>query len=216
QHAVRISSMNDVSRIHETQTNASGNGRRDLGVGEIDLDGSDLALIVFYGAFELMDRSDLRIELLFGNRVLAVGGLITSEVEVRVFEECLVALVHTFNLYELGLERSRIDHRQHIALFDHLAFAIVDAHQLTINAALDGHRVKRGNGAQGVDVDADVAPLCDGRRDRNSWRWCGRFGGCAGASRFSTLSNYKADNDNEQKKNQHGPCAAVALARSFH
>ena len=119
------------------------NRRRDPAIGKLDFGVVDLCLIDIYDAFVLMDRGELRVELLFRNRVFAVSNLVTIEVDVCILEQRFVALILAFRLGQLRFKRTRIDLRQQVTLFDHLAFAIVDAHQLTINAAFDSHRVQQ-------------------------------------------------------------------------
>ena len=109
-----------------------------------------------------MDRRDLCVELLFRNRVFAVRKLVAIQIDVRIFQKRFVALVLTLRLFELGLERARIDLREQVALFDHLTFAVVDTHQLTIDAALNSHRVHGRDRSEGVDVNADASLLRDG------------------------------------------------------
>src|ERR1043165_5091196 len=168
EHAVRIGRMNDVARIDETQTNASGNRRRDAGIADVDFRSVDLSLIDLHDAFVLMDRGDLRVELLFRNRVFTVGQLITIEIDVRVFEQRLVTQWLSLCLFELRLKRTRIDLREQVALLDHLTLAVVDADQLTVDATLDRDGVHRRNRTERVDVNADTSLLRGGGGDRDT------------------------------------------------
>src|SRR6185369_17776301 len=92
------------------------------------------------------------------------------EIDVRIFQQGFIALILTLGLFELCLERTRIDLREQITLLDHLALAVVDTHQLTIDTAFDSHRVHRRNRAERVDVNADTSLLGHGRGDRNTGR----------------------------------------------
>src|ERR1041385_9043175 len=170
EHAVCISGMNDVAGIDETQTDASGNRRCDPAIRKVDLCGVDLSLIDVHDAFVLMDGRDLRVELLLRNRVFTESELIASQIDVRIFEQRLVALILPFSLLELCLEWTRIDLRQQVTLFDHLAFAVVDTDQLAIDTAFDGHRVPSGNRPERVDVNADASLLRNRGGDRDAWR----------------------------------------------
>ena len=117
-----------------------------------------------------MDRGHLRVELLFRNRIFAVRNLITTEIDVRIFQEGFVALILTLRLFELRLKRTRVDFRKQVALFDHLTFAVIDAHQLTIDTTLNSDRVHRRNRAERIDINADASLLGHGSRDRHTRR----------------------------------------------
>ena len=78
--------MDDVTGIDQAQTDAAGNGRRDMAIGKLHSGVVDLALIVLDDTLILMDRRHLGIELLFGNCILAVSGLVTIQIDVRVLK----------------------------------------------------------------------------------------------------------------------------------
>src|SRR6185369_11996607 len=170
EHAVGISGMNDVAGIDEAQTNPSCDRRRDPAIRELNVRIIYLPLIELHNALELVDRGHLRVELLFRNRVLAVRNLITTEIDVRIFQEGFVALILTLCLFELSLKRTRVNLCKQVALFDHLTFAVVDAHQLTVDATLNRDRVHRRNRAERVDINADASLLGHGNRDRHTGR----------------------------------------------
>ena len=90
-------------------------------------------------------------------RVFAVSDLIATQIHVRIFQEGFVALILPLRLFELRLKRARIDLREQVTLFDYLPFAVIDAHQLTIDAAFDSYRVHGRHGAERVDVNADTS-----------------------------------------------------------
>ena len=83
--------MDDVAGIHQAQPNASGNGRGDVGVDDLQLGSIHLALVQLHGAFVLVDRSHLGSELLLGDRIAAVSNLVAFQINVRIFQQGLVA-----------------------------------------------------------------------------------------------------------------------------
>ena len=100
--------MDNVAGVHEAQSNASGEGRGDVGIGYLQLRIVHLTLIKLHRAFELVDRGHLGVELLLGDRVLAVSNLIALQVNAGIFQQGLVAGQLALDLGELGLIR-RID-----------------------------------------------------------------------------------------------------------
>src|SRR5262247_1226343 len=100
-----------------------------------------------------MDGRKLSVELLFRNRVLAVSSLVTTEIEVRIFEYRFIPVILTLGLDQLRLKRTRIDFREYVALPHHLTLAVIDAHQLSIDPAFNSHRGDRRNRSKCVDVD---------------------------------------------------------------
>src|SRR6185369_4773496 len=213
EHAVGIGGMNDVARIDQTQTDSSGDRRSDAAIGDLNFGVVDLSLIDVYDALILMDRGDLCVELLLRDRILAIGDLVTVEIDLCVFKQRLIALKLSLGLGQLRLKRTRIDLRQQLALFDHLTFTIIDTHQLTIHTAFDSHRVERRNRTECIDVHADVAFLSNGRRYRDTWRRRRRFGG-SDSSLLSVLSDQKTDETCEEKQSEHEPWLSSSPARS--
>ncbi len=119
--------------------------------------GLKCALVHFHSAFVLRDGRLLRVESLRGNGALRERGLIAGEIEARVLQHRLIASELTLRLYQRGLIRTRVNDGEQVAFVDDLPFAVVDRHQLPGHAAGNGDRVNRRDGAERVDVDADVA-----------------------------------------------------------
>ena len=61
---IGIGGMDNVAGVHQAQPNASGNGRGDVGVDDLQLGRIHLALVKLHGAFVLVDGRHLGIELL--------------------------------------------------------------------------------------------------------------------------------------------------------
>ena len=70
-----------------------------------------------------------------------------------------------FRLFELGFVGPGIDFDQRLAFADHLSFAIVDRDDPSGDLAVEADGRDGGDGAQGVDVDTDVALANRGRLD---------------------------------------------------
>src|SRR6185369_14755495 len=79
--AARIGRMHDVAGVHQTQPHAAGDGRGDATVGELNLRGLDLALVVLDRALELVNERCLRVVLLPRHRVLLDEHLVSLEIE---------------------------------------------------------------------------------------------------------------------------------------
>ncbi len=93
------------------------------------------------------------------------GFLVAGQVELCLLEQALVVLQGAFGLLELGFVGPGIDFDQRLAFADHLSFAIVDRDDLTRDLAVEADRRDGRDGAQGVDVDADVALADSGGLD---------------------------------------------------
>src|SRR5690349_2360246 len=98
--------------------------------------------------------------------------LVAYKVDSRARKQSLIAVELSLHLRDGGLERTRIDLRQQVALLDGLPFLELDADQLAADLRLDGHRRKGRDRAESVDRDVDIALLyrrnADRRRDASS------------------------------------------------
>ena len=66
---------------------------------------------------------------------------IAIQVDVRIIQQRLIANRFAFGLIDDGLVGPRVDLDQRFALLHQVAFFEMDAHQLPVDAALDGDRV---------------------------------------------------------------------------
>src|SRR5262249_11694131 len=66
------------------------------------------------------------------------------------------------SLFELNLERARVNFGKQVALVDELSFLEGDIDELPIDAAVNGHSVESGDCAEAVEVDGKIAFLCGG------------------------------------------------------
>jgi hypothetical protein len=90
------------------------------------------------------------------------------QIQTGICQQSLVARHLTFCLLELDLVRSRVYLCQQITLADPLPLAIVDLHQLAVDARPNRDREIGRHGTQPLEVHRHVA--LTGRRDRNSDR----------------------------------------------
>ena len=116
-----------------------------------------LALVILDGSFVLEDSLFLVVDLLFGDGVLRKCGLIPAQVDLSFIQQGLIVSQLSFDLSQLSLIGPRIDIQQRIALMNQLAFTIVDVNDLSLHAAGDGVGVDGSDGAEGVDIYADVS-----------------------------------------------------------
>ena len=89
-----------------------------------------------------------------------------------------------FKLRLQGLIGPRIDLREEVALFDHLAFREADL-QIARDLTLHRHGRDRRHGAERIDDDANVARRDGGGADR-LWR-CLRHGALRGGRRLGCI-----------------------------
>ena len=119
--------VHDVAGVHQTQPHAAGDRRGDAAVGELNLRGVDLALVVLDRALELVNQRFLGVQLLPRHRVRRDEHLEPLEIDPGVVEQRLIALELAFELGELRLERARVDLRQQISAADDLPLLEPDA-----------------------------------------------------------------------------------------
>ncbi len=125
----------------------------------------DLALIVFDRTLILLDRLLLVIQGLVGDGVPRHGFLVARQIDLCLLQEALIVLQRAFRLFELGFIGPRVDFDQRLALANHLPFAIVDRDDPSCDLAIKTYGRDRGDGAEGVDMDAHVALANRGRLD---------------------------------------------------
>src|SRR5919109_3356387 len=135
--------MDNIPRIDEPEPNPAADRRGNATVNELQFGVFDLSLISFYGALVLAHECLLRIQLLLGDGVLLVKRLVALQIELRVFEQRLVARHLTLCFGELHLERARVDFGEQISSFNDLAFLEAHAHELTLDTGFDGNSIKR-------------------------------------------------------------------------
>ena len=211
--------LNDVARIHQPQADAPGDGCGDIAVNQIHFHRVDQALIVLHDPFVLLDKRDLRGQLLLGNRVLFDQRFIARLVDLRVVEQSLVADELPFVLRQLRLIRPRIDFGELVALMHHVALFVEDLHQLAVHASLHRHGVDGGYRAEPRDVYADVAPMRFGCVHRShgvgSWSVLAATFATARSGRrlsFEPVVIATAGEQNEQQKPNPEPMLAAGRA----
>ena len=116
--------MDDVALVHETNAGSARYGRLDRRVIELHLRAVDHSLVALNCRFELMDQRGLGIDALPGREVVQV--LEPHQVELGILKLRLILGLGGFGLIERGLERTRIDLRQHVSRLDVLAFGEID------------------------------------------------------------------------------------------
>jgi len=150
--------LTHVAGIHETQSDASGERRRDARVRELDLDELQLPWSALTAPSAPAARSPpgcrtagARDHLLVDEHAVAL------EVEPRVLERRHVAGELALRLRELRLEGAGVDLRKQLALAHELALAEERLQKLAVDAAADGDGVERRDGAERGEGDGQVA-----------------------------------------------------------
>src|ERR1041385_1507569 len=128
-----------------------------MAISELNSGILQLALVELNDSLVLMDGCGLSIENLLWDGISGVRGLVTVEIEVRVLEQCFVARILPFNLSKLGLEWTRIDFDQGIALMNHLPLVVAYGHELSVHAAFYGNCLKRRHEPKRIDINSNVA-----------------------------------------------------------
>ena len=104
---VGVGGMDDIPRIHQTQTDPAADRGRDPAVDQLQLGVIDLPLVGLDRPFVLPHQGLLGVELLFGDGVLLPEIPVSLQVEDGVLQERLVAGHLTLGLGQLDLERPR-------------------------------------------------------------------------------------------------------------
>src|SRR5664280_239099 len=113
---VRVRGVHHVARVHEPEPGAAADRGRDARIREVEPSGVDLSLIGLERALALRDGRGLRVELLLRNGVLRRENPIALEVQLRVLQDGFVLGELPRGLFELHLERTRVDLGQKVAL----------------------------------------------------------------------------------------------------
>ena len=165
--------MDHVARVDDAQADPAGEGRGDMGVGQLERRALDLGLVDLERRLILAHEGRLRVHLLLGDGVLAEQDLEAVEVHPGVFQEGVVPGELRLGLHFLHLERARVDLRQRCAGGDVAALLEEDLLQLAVDAAAHGDGVDRRDRAEGDDADIQVHAFGFFRRDRHRPRLVG-------------------------------------------
>ena len=136
-----IAGVHDIAWIDHAHAHAAVVRRLDIGVVEIGLRGFDRGDIGIDRGFILIDLGLLQIEVLLGLGIFQNESLKAREVFYRRGESGLVLRFARLGLIERGLIETRVDLRQHVALFDALAFLEKHFLQLAIDLGMNGDGV---------------------------------------------------------------------------
>ena len=193
--------LHDVARIDEAQANSAGDRRDDVAIVDLNLIEAHYALVDFDGALLLEDEFFLIVESLLGNGVAVPGVVITLEVHLGLGEKIGVAFERALGLEKGCLVGAGVDVDQRIAFANELAFFVVDGRDDSIDLAGDRGGVNGRDGADGIEIDADVALLgvCGNETDRaaaTSRGFCGGRGGVALAQdKIESAGKYQEHNN---------------------
>ncbi len=118
---LRARRLHVISRIDQAQSDAAGDRRNDVAIGDVERLRIDQALILFHRAFILLHDEDLILGLLARDRILLRQRLIALQIHLRLGEQALIVRELAFVLGFQDLVGPRIDLRQKVALLDQSA-----------------------------------------------------------------------------------------------
>ncbi|SBV43864.1 hypothetical protein XTGART2_2979 [Xanthomonas translucens pv. graminis] len=143
----------DVAHVHAADAGDAVDRGEDAGVLQLHLRRAHRCVVGGDRRLVLRHLVALRVQVGLGH-VLAVGRRIGAlEGGAGGGQQRLVLALARRRLVVAGLQRARVDLRQHLALLHFLAFAEVQAHQLAAHLRVDRDRGQRGHRAVGGGVD---------------------------------------------------------------
>jgi hypothetical protein len=155
--AIGVAHVHDVARVHETESQASADRRRDVAVSQLEPGGLDHPLVGLDRALVLAHQGFLGVELLLGDRVLGVQRPVARQVGPGVLEECLVTSQLPVGLGQLHLEGAGVDLGERVPGANDVTLAEPYHRQLAVHPALHRDCVDRRDRAQPGEMDTDVA-----------------------------------------------------------
>ena len=180
QHRERIGigGVDDVADVDLAKADDAVDRCHDRRISELGLRRLDGALVGVDRSLEMIDLGLLQVDVLLGLEILGRERREPRKILLGIDQLRLIVGLLGHGLIEDGLERRRVDLRQHVALVDLLALAEVDGNQLAGDLGADGDGVEGRHGAERVVIDRDVVLGRFGDRDRDHRR-AGDLGGFA-------------------------------------
>ncbi|MNT13948.1 hypothetical protein D3C72_1489330 [compost metagenome] len=181
-----VVSLNHIAGVDQAQADASGDGRGDPRIVELQVGVVHLAAAGLHLPLVLLHQGFLGIQQLAGDGVPAPELAVALQVEPGMHQQRLVPGQLAAGLGQHHLERPRVDFRQQLAGLDLLPLGKMQAQQLAIDARAHQHAVDRHHAAKGVEGQGQRAGvgLCRGDRHSRFRRLPGRRGhGLGGAAR---------------------------------
>ena len=152
-----IGGMDDVAGIDLAEADIAVDGGDDRRVAELSLGAFDRGLVGQDGCLEVVDLGLLLIDRLLRARTLDHQRREAVEVLLVGHQLGFVLDPLCLGLIDHRLVRPRIDHGEHVAFVDLLAFDEVDALQLAVDLRADGDGIDGLHRTQSVEVDGHVA-----------------------------------------------------------
>jgi hypothetical protein len=151
----------EVPGIDQAEPDAAGDGRGDVGERQLHLVVLQRSLVRFDGSLVLQDNLFFVVEGLFGYRIARPGILVALKVHLGLGQQVGVPVQVPLGGEHVGLVGPGIDLDQGLAAVDDLTFTVADLADDAGYLADNGGGIDRGNGADGVQVDTDVALFGD-------------------------------------------------------
>jgi hypothetical protein len=129
--------MNDVADVEQPNSGDAIKRRDQRGIAEQGLRVLDRSLVNFDLRVELVDGSLLIVDLLLRDGIGFRELHVALQVQLRIFQMCLIAFQGTLRLIKLGLICTRIDLGEQLALLNRLTFLEADLDQQPGDLAAD-------------------------------------------------------------------------------
>ena len=157
--AVGVRGVDHIAQIRLAQAQAPRDGRRDLGIAQLQLGRIDLTLVCRHRALQLAHQRFLGIDLLACDGILLEQLAVTLQVQLRILELSLIPGQRTLHLGQRSRKAARVDLGQQLACLDLIAFLEMQLEQLARDLGAHHGRGPCAHGADGADEYPHVALL---------------------------------------------------------
>ena len=128
-----VACANQVAQLGRLQAQSPADGGRDFGVRKLQLGVVHLRLRGLNGCAELLHQRDLRVHLLFGDRVFRQQFFVAFYIDLGVLQLRLVFGQLALHLCQRDFKTARVDLRQDGACAHHLTFFKANVLQLAVH-----------------------------------------------------------------------------------
>jgi hypothetical protein len=150
-HATGIAGSDEVAGVDRAQADAAGHRRDDARPLQVQPRAVFVGTIHRRRTDQLLRQGRLRVDGLAGDRVLLEQHLVAVQLLACGVELRRVAHARADRLVQRGLERLRVDRRQHLALLHELAFLVQHLRDHPRDLRRHDDTRRRGDGTEGFD-----------------------------------------------------------------
>ena len=167
----RVGGVDHVAGIDLAQADPPLDRRGDGTVAEVQPGRRDRRIVAGDHGGQAVDHRLLGIDLLVRGEAALRQRRIPRQVALRVVQVGFVLGALRDGGVQRGLERARIDHRQHVALLHLLALGDRHLHQRAIDAAAHLHGVECLHRSKAAEIQRDILTDTAGDGHRNGSGW---------------------------------------------